>query len=103
MVPVSLKTKRVPTSRRAWSSALVSSAASNSETTSKENSATGRAEDLVQRGPHSDRCEGDAHDRADGEQRADPRGALVKRLGRWLVVRVRAVVQVIDALLPSPL
>ena len=40
VVAVSLKSKRVPVSRRAWSIALVSSAPSNSETTSKENSAT---------------------------------------------------------------
>src|SRR2546429_9552191 len=49
MVWVSLKSKRVVTSRRAWSTALVSSAGSNSETTSKENSAT-RAQDGVDSG-----------------------------------------------------
>ena len=37
---VPLKSKRVETSRRAWSSALVNSAPSNSETTSNENSGT---------------------------------------------------------------
>src|SRR5216683_3158176 len=88
--------RRAAFSRRAWSSALVSSCASNCETTSNEYSAT-----RVQDGLHADhdRRDGQRHadERADREQRADSRGGLVERLGRWLAERVGAVVEVVDA------
>src|SRR5450759_2235092 len=76
-VCVSWKSWRVPTSRRAWSRALVSSAASNSETTSKENSATARVEDGVH-GDHdrSHRQSDTGHGR-EREQRSDSKRTLV--------------------------
>src|SRR5690348_13632152 len=97
VVAVSLKSKRVPTSRRAWSRALVSSAELNSETTSKEYSATARVEDGVQPGDDGHDGQRDAHQRGDGEQRADAGRALVERLGRGLVVGVGSVVEVVHA------
>src|SRR5467141_2713370 len=101
MVCVSLKSKRVVTSRRAWSSALVSSAGSNSETTSKENSAT-RAQDGVDSGVYGGRSQHQAENRRHGECRSDADRALIQRLGGRPVVRVRAEVEVVDPLLSGP-
>src|SRR4029077_2458280 len=101
MVCVSLKSKRVVTSRRAWSSALVSSAGSNSETTSKENSAT-RVKDCVDAGIDGGRREHNADDRRHDEQRSDAGCALVKSLEGRLVVGVRTEVEVVNALNPRP-
>src|ERR1700674_5062043 len=97
MVAVALKSERVPTSRRAWSSALVSSAASNSETTSKENSATARVKDRVN--PDHDRRDRQPEGSHGGQRQegADARRALVEGLDRGLVVRVRAIVEVVKA------
>src|SRR5712692_6934541 len=100
MVPVSLKSNLVPTSRRAWSIAFVSSAALNSETTSNENSAI---QDGVDADDHGHDGKGHAGERRDREQRTDAGGAFVERLGRRLVVRVGSVVEVVDALRARPL
>src|SRR5207245_1703177 len=98
MVWVSLKSKRVVTSRRAWSSALVSSAGSNSETTSNENSAT-RVQDRVDAGIHRGGGQAESDERAHDEQRADADGALVQWLEWRFVVRVRPEVEVVDPVL----
>src|SRR5258708_32047757 len=102
MVAVSWKSWRVPASGRAWPSGLVSSAASNSETTSKENSATARVKDRVDADPDCGRRQRNCRERRDREQRADARGAFVKRLDRGLVVRVGAVVEVVDPRVAGP-
>src|SRR5207245_1972750 len=101
MVWVSLKSKRVVTSRRAWSTALVSSAGSNSETTSKENSAT-RAQDGVDPGVYGGRSQNQTENRRHRERRSDADRALVQRLGGRPVVRVGAEVEVVDPLLAGP-
>src|SRR5712691_270344 len=95
---VSLKSKRVPTSRRAWSSALVSSAGSNSETTSKENSAT-RVQNRVDAGVHGCGRQRDPEQRAHDQERSNPERALVERFQRRLVIRIGAVVEVVHAIL----
>src|SRR5487761_8394 len=102
MVPVSLKSKRVPTSRRAWSRALVSSTASNSETTSKENSATGCVDDRVDAEVHRKGGQDDADQGADAQEKPDTHGSFVEGLSRRPVVRVFAVVEVIDLGLARP-
>src|SRR5712691_3875134 len=102
VVCVSLKSYRVLTSRRAWSIALVSSAGSNSETTSKENSAT-RMHDRVDARVHRRGGEEDPDERGEDEDRPDPRRAFVQRLHRGLVVRVRPIVEVVDVLGTSAL
>src|SRR4029077_13409005 len=99
MVAVSLKSNLVPTSRRAWSIALVSSAALNSETTSNENSAI---QDGLDADDHGHDGEGYAGERRDREQRTDAGGAFVERLDRRLVVGVGSVVEVVDAILARP-
>src|SRR5258708_7322992 len=96
MVPVSLKSNRVPTSRRAWSSALVSSTASNSETTSNENSGTGCVDDRVDADVHSHRRQQDTDQRADAEQEPDAHRPFVEGLRRWSVVRVQPIVEVVE-------
>src|SRR2546421_12130932 len=101
MVWVSLKSKRVVTSRRAWSTALVSSAGSNSETTSKENSAT-RAQDGVASGVYGGRRQHQAENRRHRERRSDADRAFVQRLGGRPVVRGRAEIEVVDPLLAGP-
>src|SRR5579859_6271402 len=95
-VCVSLKSNRVLTSRRAWSSALVSSEESNSDTTSNENSAIALGEDRVEAHGERDDREHHADDGADRQQRADAGAAFVERLHRRPVVRVRPVVQVVE-------
>src|SRR5215467_15970152 len=95
MVCVSLKSNRVATSRRAWSRALVSSAASYSETTSNEYSATG-VEDRYQAGHRCHDRKADADQRADREHDAYAGGGRVEGLERRLAERVRPVVQVVD-------
>src|SRR3982074_801237 len=97
-----MRSMRTRTSLRAWSRVLVSSAGSNSETTSNENSATGiddRVDARVHRGGRQDNPE----PRRDHEQGADPDRPFVKRLERRLVIRVGAVVEVVDALELGPL
>src|SRR6266699_6933332 len=98
MVWVSLKSKRVVTSRRAWSSALVSSAGSNSETTSKENSAT-RVQDRVDAGVNGGRRQHQAENRRYRKRCSDPDRALVQWLGGRPVVRVGAEIEVVDPFL----
>src|SRR6267143_1323229 len=102
VVCVSLKSKRVPTSRRAWSSALVSSAGSNSETTSKENSAT-RVQNRVDADVYRGGRQSDPEERGHDQERSDPERALVERFQRRLVIGVRAVVEVVHALLAGAL
>src|SRR5438270_2057872 len=103
VVAESLKSKRVWTSRRAWSSALVSSAGLYSETTSNEYSATGRGQDRVDAGDDGGHRESDADDGRDGKQGADAGGGLVERFGGRPVVGVRPVVEVVDAFRPRSL
>src|SRR6266567_1131782 len=98
----SLKSKRVLTSRRAWSNALVNSAGLNSETTSKENSAT-RVHDRVDAGIDRDSGQHDPDQRGDDEHRPDPGRALVERLQRRPVVWIGPVVDVVDAVCPRSL
>src|SRR5882672_4689326 len=83
--------------------ALVSSAGSNSETTSNEYSATARAEDRVESQDDRDDRKRDARHRRDRKQRSDPGSSFVERLDGRLVVRVWAIVEVVDALLPRAL
>src|SRR4029077_13428340 len=89
-------------SRRAWSSALVSSAVSNSETTSKEASATAGVQDRV-KGDH-DRGPGqrEAGHGGDHQQRADARGGFVELLDGGFVVGVGTVVEVVQPRLTCP-
>src|SRR6266849_9286929 len=101
-VCVSLKSKRVPTSRRAWSIALVSSAGSNSDTTSKENSAT-RVQNRVDAGVNRGGRQSDPEERAHDQEGSNPYRALVERFQRRLVIRVGAVVEVGHALFASAL
>src|SRR5579872_5808728 len=96
-VAVSLKSKRVDTSRRAWSTALVSSIASNSDTTSKENSATGRRQDCVHAHDDGHHGEGDTDKRGHHEERADSGRPFVNGLERRPVVGVGTVVEVVEA------
>src|ERR1700719_1046859 len=91
------------TSRRAWSIALVSSAASNSETTSNDDSAIAGREDGVQSERERHNRERETADGADRQQGADPGGALVEGLHRRPVVRVRTKVEVVQAGLAGPL
>src|SRR5713226_6201790 len=102
VVCVSLKSYRVLTSRRAWSSALVSSAGSNSETTSKENSAT-RVQDRVDARVRCDACQHQPQHGGHEEDCSNPRRALVKWLERRLVVWVGPIVEVVDVFLPGAL
>src|SRR5213082_3220969 len=93
----------LPTSRRAWSTALVSSTASNSETTSNEYSATAGAEDCVQsQGGGQDR-QRDSGQGGDRGQSSNPSRTLVERLQRRLVIRIRAVIEVVYAFLARAL
>src|SRR5438270_13945130 len=95
MVWVSLKSKRVVTSRRAWSTALVSSAGSNSETTSKENSAT-RPQDGVDPGVCGGCRQHQAENRRHRERRSDADRALAKMLGGRPAVRDGSAVEPLD-------
>src|SRR4029077_6099978 len=95
VVWVSLKSYRVLTSRRAWSRALVSSAGSNSEVTSNENSAT-RMHDGVDAQINGGRCQREADEGSHDHERSDPGAAFIQRLARRPVVRVGAVVEVVD-------
>src|SRR5581483_2163253 len=96
-VCVSLKSKRVATSRRAWSSALVSSAPSYSETMSNEYSATGRRENGVDARDDRDDGQRDRRQGTERQRQADPAGRAVGGLGHALVVGIGSVVQVVDA------
>src|SRR5205814_1269864 len=87
---------------RGWSPALVSSAGLNSETTSKEYSATAM-HDCVDPSDHSHDCERDAEQGENRQESSNPGRGLVEGLGWRLVVGVRPVVQVVDALCPRPL
>src|SRR5579859_4797446 len=102
-VCVSLKSNLVLTSRRAWSSALVSSAASNWETTSKDDSATALGKDRVQ--PDHERRDGQrqAGDRADRHESSDSGRAFVQGFDGRPVVRVGTVVEVVQAGSPRAL
>src|SRR2546427_9815353 len=100
VVCVSLKSYRVLTSRRAWSSAFVSSAGSNSETTSNENSAT-RMHDRVDAQVHRGGGEQDADERGPDQDGANPGRAFIQRLERRLVVRGGPIVEVVDAVGPG--
>src|SRR5260370_4442793 len=97
VVWVSLKSYLVLTSRRAWSSALVSSAGSNSEVTSNENSAT-RMHDGVDARIDGGCCQQEPDERSHDHEGPDPGGAFIKRLDGRLVVRGRSIVEVVDIL-----
>src|SRR5258706_2377365 len=97
VVWVSLKSYLVLTSRRAWSRALVSSAGSNSEVTSNENSAT-RMHDGVDARIDCGRREQEPDEGGHDHERPDPGGALIERLEGGLVVRVGSIVEVVDIL-----
>src|SRR3989442_4986894 len=99
VVCVSLKSYRVLTSRRAWSSAFVSSAGSNSETTSNENSAT-RMHDRVDAQVHRGGGEQDADERGPDQDGANPGRAFIQRLERLLVVPGRARIAVAEGRSP---
>src|SRR5207245_11776535 len=96
MVWVSLKSKRVVTSRRAWSSALVSSAGSNSETTSKENSAT-RVQDRVDAGVNGGRRQHQAKNRRYRKRCSDADRAPVQWLRQRPGVRRVAEIALLEA------
>src|SRR5215831_817085 len=70
---VPLKSKRVPTSRRAWSSALVSSCASYCETTSNENSCANASltQDAAQPGDEGGDAQPDDQQCGGSEQECD--------------------------------
>src|SRR6266852_4602280 len=97
VVWVSLKSYLVLTSRRAWSRALVSSAGSNSEVTSNENSAT-RMHDGADALIHGGRCQHEPDKGSHDHERPDPGGAFIKRLEGRLLVRVGSIVEVVDIL-----
>src|SRR5260370_4560104 len=95
VVWVSLKSYLVLTSRRAWSRALVSSAGSNSEVTSNENSAT-RMHDGVDALIDGGRCQHEPDKGSHDHERPDPGSAFIERLEGRLVVRVGSIVEVVD-------
>src|SRR5919201_497186 len=78
---VPLKSKRVPTSRRVWSSALISSAWSYSETTSNEKSGNS-VEDRADPGHNGRHAEDEQEQRATSQQHRYPDRSFVDGLKR---------------------